>query len=323
MRLIFRQIALAVFALTFATGALAQAFPMKPVRIVVPYAPGGGIDLVARPVAQRLSVQLGQPVVVENRPGASGIVGAEVVAKSAGDGYTLLVTGASHYLQPFVTRNIPYDTRNDFVPVAPIARAPILIVVNSAAPIRSIDELVEQSKQRVGGLPYVTAGPNSSQHLAALLLAGMTGAKLEHVAYKGGSPALSDLVSGEVPMGVLVMGTVWPQVKTGKLRPIAFVERAGSRNAPDVPVVGDRVKGYAMPDLWVGALASRGTPAAIAQRLNDEIQQAAATPEVRERLEAIGYEVMPAQSVAMFTTTVNEALSVYQRITSDAGIKPE
>ena len=206
--------------------ASAQDYPAKPIRLVVPYAPGGGMDLLMRPVAQRLALVLGQSVVVDNRAGATGIIGADAVAKAQPDGYTILAAFASHYLQQFVTKNEPYDAVNDFVPVTQVAKSPNMIVLHPSVPAQNVTELVAHAKKQMGGMSFVTAGTFSSQHVSAMLLSHMTGARFEHVAYKGGGPAMIDLLAGQVPMGLLIMGTVMPQIKAGKLRPIAVVERS-------------------------------------------------------------------------------------------------
>jgi tripartite-type tricarboxylate transporter receptor subunit TctC len=303
--------------------ATAQDYPTKPIRLVVPYAPGGGTDLLMRPVAQRLGQILGHPVVVDNRGGATGIIGADAVAKAPPDGYTILAVVASHYLQRFVTKNEPYDAVNDFVPVTQIAKSPNMIVLHPSVPAQNVTELVAYAKKQAGGLSFVTAGTLSSQHMSVLLLTRMTGAQFEHVAYKGGGPALIDLLAGQVPMGVLVMGTVMPQIKAGKLRPIAVLERARAAWLPDVPTIGESVPGYAMPDIWTGFLAPRGTPAAVVNRLYRPVQQALQSAEVRERLEAGGYELLPGTSPERLAAIIRESVAIYRKVAADAGVKPQ
>jgi tripartite-type tricarboxylate transporter receptor subunit TctC len=314
---------LAAIAATLPLHTSAQDYPTKPIRLVVPYAPGGGTDLLMRPVAQRLAQIVGQPVVVDNRGGATGIIGADAVAKAQPDGYTLLAVVASHYLQPFVSKHVPYDAVDDFVPVTQVAKSPNMIVLHPAVPAQNVSELVAHAKKQAGSVSFVTAGTLSSQHMSALLLTRMSGARFEHVAYKGGGPALIDLLAGQVTMGVLVMGTVMPQIKAGKLRPIAVVERARAAGLPEVPTVGESLPGYAMPDIWTGFLAPRGTPAAVVNRLYPRVQQALQSAEVRERLEASGYELLPGVSPQRLAAIIRESVATYRKVAADAGIKPQ
>ena len=302
---------------------LAQAYPSKPIRLIVPYPPGGGLDIFARTVSPRLGAQLGQPVVVENRPGASGVIGADAVAKSAADGYSVLIAFGSQYLQPFVSKNVPYDTRADFTPIAGIARTPNVVIAHPSFPVTSIKELVNFAKARPGAVAYVTAGAGTSQHLAGLLMEMSANVSLLHVSYKGGGPALNDLIGGQVQMGILVMSTVWPHVKAGKLRALAVVEASRSRSAPDVPTVGESgIPGYAMPDLWLGFLGPRGLAPAIVNRLNSEILSAARAPEIAPKLETMGYE-LTGGTAAQLAEQINRSMDAYAKITSAAGIKPE
>jgi tripartite-type tricarboxylate transporter receptor subunit TctC len=303
--------------------ATAQDYPAKPIRLVVPYAPGGGMDLLMRPLAQRLAQVVGQSVVVDNRAGATGIIGADTVAKAPPDGYTILAAFASHYLQKFVTKNEPYDAVNDFVPVTQVAKSPNMIVLHPAVPAQNVSELVAHAKKQASGISFVTAGTLSSQHVSAMLLSHMTGARFEHIAYKGGGPAMIDLLAGQVTMGLLIMGTVMPQIKAGKLRPIAVVERARAAALPDVPTIGESVPGYAMPDIWAGFLAPRGTPATVVNRLYKPVQQAIQSPEVQERLEAGGYELLPGVSPEQFAVIIRESVATYRKVAVAAGIKPQ
>jgi tripartite-type tricarboxylate transporter receptor subunit TctC len=303
--------------------AFAQAYPTKPIRLIVPYAPGGGLDLFTRPVAAKLAEQLGQPVVVENRAGATGIIGADVVAKSTPDGYTILAAFASQYLQPFVSKNVPFDNLRDFTPIIGAARAPNTIVVNAAVPVSSMKELIDYAKANPGKVSYVTAGANSSQHMSGLRLARDAGIDLTHISYKGGGPALNDLLGGQVQMGILIMGTIMPHVQAGKLKLLAVVEDRRAKGAPNVPTVAEGgVPGYAMPDIWLGFLGPRGLPPEIVNRLNAEIARATQAPEIRSRLETAGYEVT-GNTPAEFADTIAKSVEVYRKITADAGIKPE
>ena len=303
--------------------ALAQPYPAKPIRLVVPYPPGGGLDLFARPLAQKVTEILGQAVVVENKPGATGVVGAAYVAQQPADGYTLLLAAASQYLQPFVSKNVPFDNARDFTPIISAVNYHNVVVVNAEMPIRSVKELVDHAKANPGKLAYVTAGQNTSQHLAVLLLSHMTGAELLHVSYKGGSPALNDLIGGRVHMGVLVQSTVMPHIKSGKLRPIAVVEAERAKALPEVPTVAQAgLPGYAIPESWLGILGPGGLPRDVVSRVNQATSTAIADPQVRSRVEALGYEVT-GSTPEQFQKQIERTVEIYRRIVNTAGIKPE
>ena len=303
--------------------ALAQPYPAKPIRLVVPYPPGGGLDLFARPLAQKVTEILGQAVVVENKPGATGVVGAAYVAQQPADGHTLLLAAASQYLQPFVSKNVPFDNARDFTPIISAVNYHNVVVVNAEMPIRSVKELVDHAKANPGKLAYVTAGQNTSQHLAVLLLSHMTGAELLHVSYKGGSPALNDLIGGRVHMGVLVQSTVMPHIKSGKLRPIAVVEAERAKALPEVPTVAQAgLPGYAIPESWLGILGPGGLPRDVVSRVNQATSTAIADPQVRSRVEALGYEVS-GSTPEQFQRQIERTVEIYRRIINTAGIKPE
>lgn len=310
--------------------AAAQAYPSKPVRLVVPYPPGGGLDLFARPLAQKVTELVGQPVVVENKPGASGVVGAAHVAQQPADGYTLLLAPAAQYLQPFVSKNVPFDNARDFTPVISAVNYHNVIVVHPELPIRSVKELVDYARSNPGKLAYVTAGQNSSQHLAALLLTHMTGAELLHVSYKGGNPALNDLLGGRVQMGILVQSTVMPHIKSGKLRPIAVVEGDRAKALPELPTVAQagvagsipQLHGYAVPESWLGILGPGGLPKEVVSRFNQAANKAIADPELKARVESLGYE-LTGSTPEQFQQQIDRTVVLYRRIVTNAGIKPE
>ncbi len=321
-----RKVALATLSalaiLAMVPAAHAQTYPVKPVRLVVPYAPGGGSDLFARPLAQKMSELLGQPVIVENRAGATGIIGADHVSKAAPDGYTFLVAFASLYLQPFVSKNVPFDTERDFVPVIAAAKAPNVVVVHPSMPVKSIAELVAWGKANPNKLSYVTAGTGSSQHLTGLFMGKSADFDLTHVAYKGGGPAMNDLLGGQVQMGILIMSTVMPHVEAGKLRALAVSEAVRAKALPNLPTVGESIPGFAMPDIWIGLLAPRGTPAAIVNRINADANKAIQAPDVKPKLESAGYEVS-GNTPAEFAQTIRSSIEQYRKATSIAGVRPE
>ena len=302
---------------------LAQTYPTKPVKLVVPYAAGGGVDTVARALAQELSGGLGQPVVVENRPGANSLIGTDYVAKQAADGYTLLTTVGSHYALPFLARNVPYDTVKDFTPITIVAKAPQALVVNATVPVKTAKELVEYVRANKGKISYGTSGAGTSQHLGGESLNAMAGLDMVHVPYKGGAPALNDVVGGQIPVAILILSNVLPHVKSGKLRAIGVIEASRAKAAPEVPTVAEGgVPGFSVPDTWIGIIGPAGLPPAVVERINAELQKAANNAAVRTRLDAAGFEVnlvAPEEFARQAPRTVES----YRKIISAAGIKPE
>ena len=302
---------------------LAQAYPTKPVKLVVAYAAGGGVDTVARALAQELSGGLGQPVVVENRPGANSLIGTDHVAKSPADGYTLLITLVSHYALPFLAKNVPYDTVRDFTPITIVAKAPQAVVVNAAVPVRTSKELVEYVRANKGKVSYGTSGAGTSQHLGGELLNTSAGLDMVHVPYKGGAPALNDVIGGQIPMAILILSNVLPHVKSGKLRAIGVIEATRAKAAPDVPTLAEGgVPGFSVPDTWIGIVGPAGLPPAVVERLNAELQKAANNAAVRTRLDAAGFEVNLVASED-FARQAPRTVETYRKIISAAGIKPE
>jgi len=302
---------------------LAQTYPTKPVKLVVAYAAGGGVDTVARALAQELSGGLGQPVVVENRPGANSLIGTDHVAKSPADGYTLLITLVSHYALPFLAKNVPYDTVRDFTPITIVAKAPQAVVVNAAVPVRTSKELVEYVRANKGKVSYGTSGAGTSQHLGGELLNTSAGLDMVHVPYKGGAPALNDVIGGQIPMAILILSNVLPHVKSGKLRAIGVIEATRAKAAPDVPTIAEGgVPGFSVPDTWIGIVGPAGLPPAVVERLNTELQKAANNAAVRTRLDAAGFEVNLVASEE-FARQGPRTVETYRKIISAAGIKPE
>jgi tripartite-type tricarboxylate transporter receptor subunit TctC len=282
---------LVVAVIVAAAGEVAaQAYPTKPIRLVAPSTPGDAPDVIARLVAERLSVVLGQQVIVENRPGAGGVVGCEIVAKAAPDGYTLIMGNAgSHGINAAVYSKLPYDILKDFAPVSQIAIAPNIFVINPGLPVHTIPEFIAYAKARPGQLSYASGGNGSSSHMSMELLKSMAGIDVVHVPYKGSTPALTDVISGQDAVMSVNMPPAVPHVKAGTLRALAVTTRTRAPSMPDLPTVAESLPGYETV-AWFGVLAPAGTPKDVVNRLSVEIAKIARSPEMRERLAGMGAE---------------------------------
>jgi tripartite-type tricarboxylate transporter receptor subunit TctC len=277
-------------ALTFgaALPALAQEYPAKQIRMVVSFPPGGGSDLIARVVAQKLAGGLGQPVVPDNRAGASGNIAAEIVAKSPADGYTLLFTNSSLSISPAVFKKLNYDPVRELTPISMASSYPFVLAVHPSLPVRSVRELVALAKTKPGMLDYASAGPATMSHLAMQLMRLKTGVELGHLPYKGAAPAVVSLMSGETQLAFLVMPVAHPQFKAGKLRGLGVAAPTRSTAAPEVPTMQEAGVAGNEAVQWNGFFAPARTPPAILDRLHREVAKAVAAPEVRQRIEAEG-----------------------------------
>jgi tripartite-type tricarboxylate transporter receptor subunit TctC len=283
--------ALAAFAL-LAGAAVADTYPAKPIRLIVTYPPGGGADVMARLIAPRLGELLGQPVVVENKPGASGQIAAEMVAKSAPDGYTLMLDASSYVVNPSLFAKLPYDPLKAFAPITLLAQFPNMAVVSPNFPANSVKELIAMAKAKPGSISFASSGNGSAQHLAAELFALQAGIDMVHGPYKGGSPALTDVIAGQIPLFFANMASGLPHVKSGKLKALASTGSHRSPNVPDLPTVAESgLPGYEAYE-WNAVFAPAGTPPAIIARLHDEIAKVLARADVRERIAQLGGEIV-------------------------------
>jgi tripartite-type tricarboxylate transporter receptor subunit TctC len=283
------RLSIALAAAVFAVGALAQGYPAKPVKIIVPYPPGGPTDIVARVVAQKLSEQTGQQFVVDNRGGAGGNIGAEAVARSPADGYTLLVATTAHAINRTLFKQMSYDLMKDFVPISQLTAGPLVIVANPALPATNVKELIALAKSKPGELAFASSGPGQSTHLAAELFDTMAGIKMTHVPYKGSAPALTDTMGGQTSLFFDTMLSAMPHVRSGKLRALAVTSAQRSPAAPDIPTVAESgLPGYEAI-AWNGLLAPAGTPKEVVARLNAEVKKALEVPEIKERFAAQGF----------------------------------
>jgi tripartite-type tricarboxylate transporter receptor subunit TctC len=281
----------AAIAAFLSFSAAAQSYPSKPIRLIVPFAAGGGNDNVARLVGKRLADGLGQPVLVDNRPGAGGVVGAELAAKSAPDGYTLFLGGVgSHAINPNLHEKLPYDPIKDFAPVALLAQAPLVLVVHPSVPANSVAELTAYARAHPGKLNFASNGNGSSSQLAAVMFDSMAGVEMVHVPYKGLSPALADLLSGQVQLMFSSVVAILPHIKAGKLRGLAVTGAKRLASLPELPTIAESgLPGYEASS-WYGILAPAGTPRDIVMKLNAGLAKALEQPEVRNSLLAEGAE---------------------------------
>jgi tripartite-type tricarboxylate transporter receptor subunit TctC len=321
-RSLARLCAVALTAAFAATGAAAQPdYPSKPIRLVVPFTPGGVTDTGARVVAEKLGARLGQTVVVDNRPGASGNIGTQMVAEAAPDGYTLLLGfDGTLVINPHVFAKIPFDTLRDFAPVSKIGDAVLIIVVHPSVPPKTFGELVAYSKTHPGGVSYGSAGTGSTPHLAGELLKLRTSANFVHVPYKGGGQSLTDVVGGTLPMLYTAVAGAYPFVQRGQIRAIAVSSKERLASLPDVPTVAESgVPGFESSS-WIGVLAPKKTPQAIVDRLQRELHAVVHSPEVKERLASLGITAS-GNTPAVFTQEIQADLKKYAEIVKNAQVK--
>jgi tripartite-type tricarboxylate transporter receptor subunit TctC len=313
----------AILAAAALPGAQAQSYPAKPVRIIVPLVPGGNLDIVARAVAQRLGEGLGQQVIVENRPGASSLVGTQLVAKSAPDGYTLLAMANTFASVPAVIASPGYDPVRDFTGVTMTCRVPQVLVVNPALPARSVKELVALARSRPGELSYASSGNGSTGHFAAEHFIQRAGLKMLHVPYKGNAQALVDIMAGQVMMMFDQVSTSAPHAKAGKLRALAVTTRTRSPIFPELPTVDEAgVKGYEAIT-YNGLVAPAGTLREAAARLQSEVAKAVAIPAFRSSFLERGVELVASASPDEFTAYVRSDVAASAKLAKNAGIKAQ
>jgi len=301
--------------------ANAQQYPNKPIRIIVAYTPAGATDILARAVGQKMSETFGQPVVIENRPGANGNIGTDVAAKATPDGHTLLmVTAGTHGINPSLYRKLPWDAVKDFAPVSLVAMVPNIFVVNNSVPAKSIKEFIAYLKANPNKFNYGSPGNGSTAHLSMELFKTMTGSNMQHIPYKGSAGVLTDVMGGQILATMDNMPPYLPQVKAGKIRALAVSTPKRSPAVPDVPTVAEAgVAGYSS-GAWFGLVAPAGTPKPIVEKLASETQRILKLPDVNERLSALGAEPV-GDSPAQFAAHITSEIAKWAKVIKDANVE--
>ena len=322
MQALRKSLALALSAAAFvAFSAYAQKYPAKPVQIIVPFAPGGGSDFIARFTAQRLTDALGSQVIVENRPGAGGLLGIEQGVKAKPDGYTLTLI-ASSYTVNAALYPLKYDPVADITPVVQISQGPMIVVANPKFPAKSVQDLIKLAKEKPGTINFASAGQGSITHMVAEFFQYRAGVKMNHVPYKGTGPALTDTISGQTDIFFSSTATALPHVKSGRLRAIAVSSAKRLPAEPDVPTIAESAVAGFDVILWHGLIAPKGVPAPIVERINAEVNKMLQIPETTKQLETDG--VAPAGGTpAQFAATIKKEIGMWQKVVKDAGVKVE
>ena len=311
----------AIFALAPLTAA-AQAFPAKPIRIIVPFTPGSATDTIARPIAERLSAALGQPVLVENRPGAGGTIGASLVAKAPPDGYTLGVVSTGHVVNPVLYSSLPYDTLKDFSGVSPLAGQPSVLVVSPSLGVKTVKDLVAMAKAKPGQLNYATAGVGSAAHISAEKFRMAAGIDAVHVPFKGSPESITETIGGRTQYTWTPLSTAVGQIRSGQLLALAVSTAQRSQALPDVPTIAEAGFPRGVFNFWVGMLAPANTPREILARLNTEVQRALQAADMKERLATLGSEPM-AMSPEQFDAFLREEFTVLGEVMRASGVKAQ
>jgi len=304
-------------------GASAQAYPLRPVRFIVPFAPGGSTDTLARAIGQKLGDALGQQVVVDNRSGGNGNIGMEIVAHAAPDGYTIVLGYIANLaIGPNLYAKLPFDPVKDFAPVTQLAQSPNILVVHPSVPAKTFREFIAYAKAHPGQVNFASASVGSIGHLTGELLNNAAGIRMQHIAYKGSGQAVIDLLGGQIQSMFSGMSSVMPHIKSGKLRALAVTGAQRSPAAPDVPTIAESGFPGFEATAWYGVLAPAGTPRSVIDRLHDEIVRALKAPDVRERLEGVGFELVGGTPDA-FGAYIKSEIKKWAKVVKTSGARPE
>ena len=304
-------------------GAIAQAYPSKPIKVVVAVAPGPGVDYVARALGPKMVEELGQPLVFENQSGGNGVIGSAAVARAAPDGYTFLMATPSMIITAMMlTKGIPYDSLKDFAPVTAAVEPYTSLIVNPSVPANNVRELVEWVKKNPGKVSYASSGVGSVFHMVGELFNQAAGTDILHVPYKSVPPAVQAVVANEVPMTFAAVSNALPQVRGGKVKMLGILEKSRFARMPDLPTVGEAVPGFEKPPSWFGYLAPAGTPPAVLNRVQNAVVKAMATPEVRKSFDDLALGII-GNTPTEFAAQIKSGFDVYARAIKIAGLKPE
>lgn len=318
--------ALAAFAISGITAVQAQDkaaadYPNKPIRMIVPFAAGGGLDITARLIGQKLTEKWGQNVVIDSRPGAATIIGTEIAAKSVPDGYTMLMITTTFAINPSLYAKLPYDPIKDFAPVTQLNFQPNILVVSASAQVSSVKDLITLAKAKSGELTFATPGAGSAPHLSAELFKRMAGIEMIHVPYKGIPPAITDVIGGRVTMLFTTTISAAPHIKTGKVKALALTSAKRLDNMPGVPTIGETLKGY-QAEAFQGMIAPAGVPRGIIEKLGKEVAAIVKLPEIEKTFEASG-AIAVGSSPAEFTAFIKSEAAKWSKVIKEAGIKLE
>lgn len=317
LRVLLSSVALLLF-----TSAEAQQYPSRPIRFVMAYPPGGSSDALARPIANEMTKGLGQPVLLEYKPGGGSTIGADFTAKSPPDGYTIVLLLTAHAVNATLMPKLPYDTTRDFAPITLAAVAPLVVEVNAQSPIRTLRELIDAARSNKGKINYASAGPGNTSHLAVELFKMTVGVDMTHVPYKGSGPAITAILSREVDLMFDAIGSSLPQIQAGRFRALAVTTATRAPVLPEVPTVQEAgVPGFDV-SVWYGVFAAAGTPQPIVQKLNAEFIRAMNVPEVKERVEALGYQVV-GSTPAQLDAHLRSEITRWARVVKEAGVTVE
>ncbi len=322
MRRLSHVLAALAVSVISAAGAAEGAYPTKPIRLIVPYAPGGGNDTMARAIGGKLTEAWSTQVIIDNRPGANGLLACEITAKAAPDGYTLLMANiASHAINPALYQKIPYDPVKDFAPVSLLGTTANVLVVHPSTPVKDLKALINFAKSRSGQVTYGSNGIGSSQHLAGALFGGTLGLNLVHVPYKGTGPMINDLLGGQITMSFANMTAGLPQVRSKRLVPIAVTSLARSSSLPDVPAMAETVPGFEATSWW-GVVTTRGTPPGVVDALNREIVKALNAPDMKAFMAGLGAEPR-ATTPQEFSAFIRFELAKWAKVVKESGARAD
>jgi tripartite-type tricarboxylate transporter receptor subunit TctC len=310
------------FALLTPAAALPQPFPSKPIRMVIPFPPGG-VDITGRLLAGKMAELMGQPVVVDNRGGANGVIGSELVAHSPADGYTILLTTPStHITAVFLSKNVPYDPVKDFTPISAALEPVSLLIVHPGVPVNTVQELIQHARKNPGKLTYSSSGIGSVFHLTGEAFKEAGNVDILHVPYKGTGPSLADVVAGRIDMTFSALSTLRPHMVSAKVKVLAVAEPRRYAGLPDVPTVAETLTGFDKPSTWFGFFGPAGMPRPIVQRLSAEIAKTVHAPDLRPKLDEGGFSII-GSSPEEFAAMIKKGFEVYGKIVKTAGLKPE